>query len=190
MPQRANSGGAPLRCVPDVRGDRALSLFLLELVSGRGTARRSRVVEGQARGSLGDNASNNHVQILKHIGRRNTHRRDPAIGKPVVADIITGRLLPPRMRLAIDFDRQPRVAAVKIQRVGARRVLAAELQTTRSSAQRLSQQHFRQSHRLPQSARLTDRPRFCLWRDILERNGHPSTMLRMVPLPETSSGRN
>src|SRR3546814_1599858 len=51
-------------------------LFLPELVSGRGTVRRSRMVEGQPRLRGRDNPPHDTVQIAKHLACGNPHRRD------------------------------------------------------------------------------------------------------------------
>ncbi len=167
-----------------------VTLFLPELVSGRGTARHSRVVEGQTRNASGHYANGNRVQIPQHLKRRNTQRRDAACIEPGITPAIRPGANSAAMPLTIDLDRQSRIAAKEIENVGAARMLPPKLQTARSRSQYLPQQHLRQRHLSAQLPRALYRSERSRWRLISQHRLSPSTMLRMVPLPETSSGRN
>jgi hypothetical protein len=160
------------------------SSFLPENVSGRGTARRSRVVEGQACLGLGHDVTANRVQIQQNIGCSDAQCFNACGTQPYVPCPITGRTVPAPMKLPIDFDGQAAIAAEKIQNIRACRMLPAELDALRPLPQLLPQQDFRQGHLASPFARQP----YGLSRSAQHRIS-PSTMLRMVPLPETSSGR-
>ena len=140
-------------------GARAQSI-LPELVSGRGTTRQCRVVEGQFGLCLFNYGAKYSFCVTKHRCRRKPHRLDPRFLKPPVARIVASESVSTLMHFPIDFDGETRVAA-------------EEIQDTHIAARRA-----RLSHCAPAS----------LWCNVLEHG--PSTMLRMVPLPKTSSGRN
>jgi hypothetical protein len=53
----------------------------------------------------------------------------------------------------------------------------------------LPDHHFRERHICTKVARAPYRLCPSFWRNVSEHSVSPSTMLRMVPLPETSSGR-
>jgi hypothetical protein len=164
--------------------------FLPELVSGRGTTRRSRVVEGQARGRLGDDPVNNSVRILEEFNSRNTKRFNSSGMKPLIPSGVMCRPVPPGMGFAVDLNREASIAAEEVENIRPRRMLAAEFQAVRFLAEHLPKDHFGQSHLTPKVTRVFCRglPRFR--RDVFQHGYCPSTMLRLVPLPETSSGRN
>jgi len=186
--------------------------FLPELVSGRGTARRSRVVEGQSRPGSRDNVLDHARQIPQHLARRYPHGRHTRLPQPSVTSSIPSRPVATSMRLAIDLDRQPRVAAEKVEaQFPPRRPLTPKLQPTWAFAQFLPEQHLRQRHLAAKPARLPDSSSLPFRCDISVHNPCPSTMLRMrgarscLPytilasrglakapraLPEPSSGRN
>jgi hypothetical protein len=69
-------------------------------------------------------------------------------------------------------------------------MFAPELETTRRLAQRLPEQDFGQAHITTSRPRSAYGVSSTFRQHILEHRDSPSTMLRMVPLPETSSGRN
>jgi hypothetical protein len=50
------------------------------------------------------------------------------------------------MRLSIDLDRQPRIAAEEVEDVRSGWMLSAEFEAFRALAQPLSEDHFRQAH--------------------------------------------
>jgi hypothetical protein len=165
--------------------------FLPELVSGRGTARRSRGVEGCALPNTLRNEEQNTLEVVQNIGGRNAQRLDPARAKPSIPGSITSRPIAPRVRLAIHFDAKLRPIAVEIERIRSRGMLLAPFKPGLRAAKLLPQQHFGQRHLPPQFARSVIG--FAGTPDHLpapKRRINRSTMLRMVPLPETSSGRN
>ena len=86
----------------------------------------------------------------------------------------------PVMRLAIDFDRQPRRKADEVDRVRLHRHLLTELVTAGALAQFSPEENFGQAHVLAQGARFADLPEW-LPEDVRA----PSTAsLRLaVPLP-------
>jgi hypothetical protein len=168
----------------------APSSFLPELVSGRGTARRSRVVEGQARTRFGNDPAQDRIKVPENLGRRNPQRRNPATSQPGIPSRIARRSLPKTMRLAIHLDREPCIAAVEIETERTGRMLVTKLEPGRPLAQFSPQQRLGQAHRTTPRSRSLHGVPAPFRRMILEHRTCPSTMLRMVPLPETSSGRN
>src|SRR3546814_20197902 len=86
------------------------------LVSGRGTVRRSRMVEGQPRLRGRDHPPHDTVQIAKHLACGNTHRRVTVRLEPPVGPGNAHRPITSPVRLAIDLDRQPRVTTGAIGR--------------------------------------------------------------------------
>jgi hypothetical protein len=95
------------------------------------------------------------------------------------------------MRLPIHLNAQFRSIAVEIQRVRTRRVLLAPMQIPLLLSQLLPEQHLRQAHR---ASKFTRAPvGFSLtFKHLLRfpprlRRG-PSTMLRLVPLPQQAGG--
>jgi hypothetical protein len=166
------------------------SKLLPELVSGRGTARRSRGVEGCARAGALSNEEQNTVQILENIDCANAQCLDPTLPEPGITPGIPRRSIAPGMRLSIDLDAQLRPVTIEIERVFSGGVLLAPLEASLRSPKLLPQQHFGQRHLPPQCARAPKRfPRTPDHPLAPRRRANPSTMLRMVPLPETSSGR-
>ena len=154
--------------------------FLPELVSVRGTARRSRVVEGQSRTGSRDNVLDHARQIPQHLARRYPHGRHTRLPQPSVTSSIPSRPVATSMRLAIDLDRQPRVAAEKVEaQFPPRRPLTPKLQPTWAFAQFLPEQHLRQRHLAAKPARLPDSSSLPFRCDISVHNPCPSTMLRM-----------
>lgn len=120
--------------------------FLPELVSGRRTARRSRVVEGQPRLSRRRNPAHNRLQIIQHIAGRYAQRHNPGCRKPCIPRCVMLRPRAAFVASSVDLDRQSCVAAVKIQNIWSGRVLAAKFQTSRASAQDLPDKHLWQRH--------------------------------------------
>jgi len=159
------------------------NLFLPKLCLGRGTARR--VVEGQPRQNAIYDLHNHGIKIVEYSRRSDPQSFDTMAGQHSVALGIPFRLIASTMRLAINFYAEARGWAVEIQRIGTGRMLASKFETGRSLTQRRPQQHFRKRHLPAQNARAS----YCLgW--FPEHGAGPSTMLRMVPLPKTSLGRN
>ncbi|BCA58712.1 hypothetical protein HMP06_1481 [Sphingomonas sp. HMP6] len=166
--------------------------FLPERVSGRGTVRRSRMVEGCTLACAQGDETENPVQMSQNINRRNTKGDNAAFGHPGVARGIPRWSVSPAMRLAVDLDAKLGRVAIEVERIVARRVLLSPIMTSAAAAQLLPEQHLGQRQFMAQLARSV--PSFAGSPDHRacspKRRANPSTMLRMVPLPETSSGRN
>ena len=107
---------------------RALSI-LPELASGRGTIRRSRMVERQARRCFIENPAKCGIRISQKLGRGNSKRLNSGCLEPSVASLIVLRPISPRMRFPIHLDRQARVAAEEVEHKGSGRMLTPKLQT-------------------------------------------------------------
>jgi hypothetical protein len=163
------------------------SLILPELGSGRGTARRSRVVEGQARRRFVNNPPQHRVRVVEHGSCRNTQRLNSNRLQPFVTRGISLRTVAARMGLTVDLHGKPGIAAEKIEHISACRMQPAELQPGRALAEPMPEDHFGKGHLTPQPARVGCGTRSRLRCDVFEHG--PSTVLRTVPLPETSSGR-
>ena len=161
--------------------------ILPELASGRGTSRRSRMVEGQASLRLVDNPAKDRVRIFEDIGGRNTQCLDSSGPQALVPNVIPPGPVAARMRLPVHFDRQPRVGAEKIQHIGSGRMLASKLQAIRALSKPMPDDDLGQSHLATKLACAARGSRLRLWCDVFQH--FPSTVLRTVPLPETSSGR-
>ena len=174
----------PLR---NAEGDRPL--ILPELVSGRGTSRRSRMVEGQACRGFVNYPSKHRVRIVQNVARCDAQRPDPDRFEPSISCPVTDRLIASRVSYAIDFDGQPRVSAKEINDVRTARMLTAKLEATRSLTQPTPENYFRKTHLSPKLACFDRRAGASFRRDVFEHPLFPSTVLRTVPLPETSSGR-
>src|SRR5689334_3515499 len=109
-----------------------MQTILPELDSGRGTARR--VVEGQTRDGLRNHPTDRRIRVLQNVNRWNAEGRDSRLAKPRIPHLIPLRAISTRMRLAVDFDRQPRIAAEEIEHIRPAGMLPAELQTLRPLA--------------------------------------------------------
>jgi len=130
----------------------------------------------------------NSFGILKQIDGRDSNCFYSRRPEPSITREIPLRPVATRVSLTIDFNCQPRIAAKEVQDIAASRVLPAELQSVWPLTQPMPEYHFGKRHLPAQTARVSRRIGARLRCDVLEHG--PSTMLRMVPLPETSSGRN
>ena len=72
------------------------------------------MVEGRSHGRRRKNVPDHRIQISQDPHRRNPPRRNPPPHQPIIAPRIPLGLIPPRMRLAINLNRQPRIAAEKV----------------------------------------------------------------------------
>ncbi len=167
-------------------------LFLPELASGRGTAPRSGVVEGQTRNASVSHPGNHSIQIPEHIPSVDAKRHNAVRRKPRITSRIGNRPFLTPMPLAIHLNRQPRIAAEEIEDIVPTRMLPPKLQPLRPSPQHLPQQHLGQHHLPRQSARSPRGPVESRRRIVAKHRVCPSTtpLRGAVPLPETSSGRN
>ena len=184
---------APAGHLPEKSSGRSLGWSCLihpELVSGRGTARRSRVVEGEMRPRRIDNVGERGFQIRQHILRQNTQCGNSVPGKPRVARFIQQGTAAKIMRSAVDLNRQTGIAAEEIEHIGSAWMLAAEFEAAGALAQFRPQQNFGQGHVLTQLSGAVDFSRFRLWRDIFQHRNYPSVSASHCHLPETSSGRS
>ena len=158
-------------------------LFLPKFHLGRGTVRRT--VEGHTVASLRNDVTDDIVQIAKHVAGRDSHYRDTMLRQKGIAPRIALGPIRAPMNLAIHFHRQPSRRAVKVQHIRPRRMLPPKPQPLGSFAKDAPKNHLGQRHLAPQSPCASHRPAG------LRRYPHcPSTMLRMVPLPKHSLGRN
>ena len=117
--------------------------ILPELASGRGTSRRSRMVEGQTSHGFGHNISKHGIRIIEDLRRGNPNGLDASRSKPLVSCSIALGPVAPRVGLPVDFDRQSSIAAEEVEHVRAGRVLATELEIVWTLAKPVPQNHFR-----------------------------------------------
>lgn len=142
------------------------------------------MVEGAAPTGLRHDMLHNTVDISKDIARWNAQHVDTACVQPCIPCGIVGRARPAIMGLAIHLDRQLSLRTVKIEHISPGWMLPPEFESVWAGAQFAPQQYVGQAHRAAQLACA----RYRRSRPIQHR-APPSTMLRMAPLPETSSGR-
>ena len=147
------------------------------------------MVEGQPGAGFCEDAAQDRVGILENFHGGDTQGHDPGGEKPGVASRITLGAVAPVVGFAIDFDRQACVAAEEIEAVRAGWMLPTEFDAGILTTQRLPENDFRKRHLATKSAGIADGAPSSLRCDVPEHGAGPSTMLRMVPLPETSSGR-
>ena len=150
--------------------------------TGRGTARR--VVEGQARPAGRNNEIYDRAQVGQYVAGGYPQDVHELASQPPVPIRVPLGLVSAIMRLAVDLDRERGVEAIEVEYIGAGGMLPSELDAGGALAQFAPQQNLGQSHGPAQFARL-----FHCSRWSRQHHASPSTMLRMVPLPETSSGR-
>jgi len=130
-------------------------------------------VEGSAGG---DNLLDHRFELLQHIDCGDAQNRYALIRKPIVALRVTPWAITHVVGHSIDLDSKFRTFAVEIEHIAAAGMLASEFQPFWPLPQNAPEQPLGQCHRAAQRPCLDDRfPR------RLEH--HPSTMLRMVPLP-------
>jgi len=158
--------------------------ILPELRSGRGTARRSRVVEGQAHLCGTHKVRHRRVEVAKDIVRSDPKRSNSMFGEQCISPPISGCSFFEIMCRTIDFDAKSRFGAIEIQDKGTGRMLATKLQSIWASAELGPEGDFGKSQAAAQLARSSD----CFSR-LAQHCVCPSTVLRTVPLPKTSLGR-
>ena len=161
--------------------------ILPELASGRGTIPRRGMVEGQTCAHFSFDPPPHGVRVIEHVSCGDPKGFNARFAKPPVALDVVLRAVTSRVSLAIDFDRQTRVAAEEVENVRTGWMLPTELHAIRPLPQPLPKNDLGKRHLAPQlpSSRRGSWPGF--WRDVFQHG--PSTVLRTVPLPETSSGR-
>jgi hypothetical protein len=168
---------------------RCVRSILPGLASGRGTARHSRVVEGQARCRLIDDPLNYDVGIIEDFVSSYPKSFNSGGEQPCISSCVPRRTIASGVGLAIDFNRQTRVTAEEVENVLSGGMLSTEFETAGPTAKRLPKYHFRKRHLASKPTSVPSRSFLRLRCNVLEHQPGPSTMLRMVPLPETSSGR-
>jgi hypothetical protein len=117
---------------------------------GRGTVRRSRMVEGfcaEAQQSI-----RNGLGIGEHVLRRYSQDLDTFTIQPRSADIVTLRAIAKIMGSAIDLDRKFRRWAIEVENISTDRVLPTK--SNFSAAQPYPEQLFRQRQRTSEASRI------------------------------------
>jgi hypothetical protein len=147
------------------------------------------VVEGQAQDRFCHDPAHHAIEVRQHLPSRDSHRFDTRSSEPAVSRGVAGGTVSPLMGFAVDLYRKACIAAEEVEVVRAGRMLASEFQACRSGSKHLPEENFRKAQFSAEAARLSNGSSSAARRDVLEHCGCPSTMLRMVPLPETSSGR-
>ena len=158
-----------------------LSSFLPELVSGRGTARRSRVVEGEPRPRFGNDQGQGRRKVIQNRACRNAQGRNARTCEPTISRVIPVRVVTHAVDHAIHLNGKPRIGAIEIQNIRATRVLAAEFQSAGPFAQLTPEQDFRQRHFAPQLSRPADTASARFRRNVFEHRFPPSVSLREPP---------
>lgn len=166
------------------RGEISCPSILPELVSGRGTARRSRGVEGRALCCDMQDVCHHGVEIAQDIARGDPERLDVMRRQNRIPPFIALRPIAKFMRHAINFDAQANLGAVEIKDIGTGRMLATKLQSIRSRSQLRPQSDFGQAQLAAKSARA-----FYGLARFAQHRPRPSTMLCMVPLTKPSLGK-
>jgi hypothetical protein len=147
------------------------------------------MVEGQPRSRFGNDPLQNRIWIVQQRFGGNAERFDCSRSQPIITHGIPLRPVAERVRFSINLNRQPSVTTEEVEDVRTGRVLAAELQAVWTLPEPMSEYHFGKAHRAPQLPRVAHRVRRRFWRNVFQHRRCPSTVLRTVPLPETSSGR-
>ena len=169
---RAGRPSTMLRMVPlPVPG--RFSLYLPG--TGRGTAGPRPVVEGCPLATGVNDQSHDCLNVAQHFGRRHAQGSEAEPAYDCIPLLIPRRPVTPRMRLAIDLDRQARLQAREVETVRPKRMLSPELVPPRTLAESAPEQHLRQVAGAAFAAGAQDGGAGC--------REDPSTMLRMVPLP-------
>lgn len=168
----------------------APSSFLPELVSGRGTVRRT--VEGHALPRVFADGAHHAFDASEHFSRGYSQGENAVRCQPGVTSGISSGPASPLMRFAIDFDAKLRRIAVEIKRIYPCRMLTAAAMAGSVPSELLPKHDFGKRHlpslRFGLSPRLSCALEYGFW--PLPRFARPSTMLCMVPLPQQSWGRN
>jgi len=165
------------------------SQILPELVSGRGTIRHRRMVEGQARACGSHDGFGYAVRVAQHLSGSDTKCLNSRRPELIIADYVSPRPIFSVVCDAIYLDSETRIATIKVQNERPARMLASKFEAQRISPQCAPQQNFGKAHFFTKAPRIANDFWRRFWRNVFEHLHHPSTILRMVPLPESSSGR-
>ena len=166
------------------------SSILPELVSGRGTARRSRVGEGKPRTSCGYNRFRSTIAVAQHFRSPDAKRLNSSLMKPPIADFIVSRSRPVLMRLAVDFHREFCVAAIEIEHVGSARMLPTKLDTVWPRPKHAPQKNLRKAHFPPEPSSLVNRTSSCLRSGIAKHGNPPPPCFARSPSPRQARGES
>jgi hypothetical protein len=131
------------------------------------------------------NKDHDRIKLPQNIDGLNSDRLDAMVGQQRVTLFVADRLIDPVVRVTIDFDAKPRSRAIEVEGKQPGRMLMAKLELKGAFPQLLPKQNLRKRHLASQPLRA-----FHSRRRFLQHRACPSTMLRMVPLPKTSLGRN
>jgi len=155
---------------------------------GRGTVRRT--VEGRALARVSVDEGQHSFDVAQNFRRRNPNGHHIMHGKPGIAPRVFARPLASVMRFAVHLDAQLRGVAIEVEIIGAGGMLLAPFVTPYSSSELLPKQHFRQAHLAAEGVRATIGLAGAFEHVLisLSRFARPSTMLRMVPLPQQAGG--
>jgi hypothetical protein len=93
------------------------------------------VVVGQSRACELDNSFSGSFDIGENLARGHPERIDPVFCRPRIAIPVMPNLIRMVMDHAVDFDRQPCVAAVEVQRIVTRLMLPTKLEAIRTLPQ-------------------------------------------------------
>jgi len=74
---------------------------------------------------------NNPLQVNQHISRRNAQSTKALIGKPFIARVVMKSDFGRTMRLAVNFDCQPRLHTREVENIWSGRMLASEFEAGR-----------------------------------------------------------
>jgi len=155
--------------------------ILPELVSGRGTARRSRVVEGESRLRFRENPRNCRVRIIENNSSGNPQSPNAGPSEPSVPRLIAGRIIAHVMRDAVHFDRKPSIATVKVENVRTAGMLPAEFEPAGAFAKFAPKQSLRQRQFSSQLSCAIDASGLGSGRNVFEHCSSPSVSLRELP---------
>ena len=149
------------------------------------------MVEGRALARVAGNRNYNTVEIAKNFDRRDSQRRDAVGRQPSIPSRVSRRAISMAMALPVHFDAQLRRVTIEVQRIRTRRMLLSPFMPHSVLSKLFPKQDFRKAELPTVLARLAVGLSISLqhFAGPVSRCARPSTMLRMVPLPETSSGR-
>jgi hypothetical protein len=131
-----------------------------------------------------DDPFNCLISRPRYIAGANPERGYTPFLQPRISNLIPYRVVAQFMGDSVNLDRQFRVGTEEVEDVGSSGMLPTEFESPGALAEPLPEHDFRSRHDPTKS------PRFPYGRFGSAKHGEvPSTMLRTVPLPETSSGR-
>ncbi|KRA81420.1 hypothetical protein ASD76_12775 [Altererythrobacter sp. Root672] len=146
-------------------------------------------MEGQASTRKLNERLHRRIAVTQHIARWNSDRFNAHPIEPQVTPAIERRALGIVAGIPIHLNRKPGVAAKEVEHERPGWVLATELEPVGTLAKPLPQENFRQRYGLAQAPGCANAASFRFRCYAFEHAVNPpSTMLRMVPLPEQARG--